>query len=72
MDDAYIQHTVYTCVLNMLEYEKSKGTKWIMDIVDDVVYACQVRMAQEELIKNHREIERNIKKRKVSDKFAGK
>jgi DNA gyrase subunit B len=70
LDDAYIAHTVYTCVLNMLEYEKSKGTKWIMDIVDDVVYACQVRMAQEELIKNHREIERNIKKLKVSDKFA--
>lgn len=70
LDDAYIQHTVCTCVLNMLEFEKSKGTKWIMDIVEEVVYACQVRMAQEELIKNHREIEKNIKKMKVSDKFA--
>ena len=70
LDDAYIQHTVATCVLNMLEFEKSKGTKWIMDIVDEVIYACQVRMAQEELIKNHREIEKNIKKMKVSDKFA--
>lgn len=70
LDDAYIQSTVYTCVLNMLEYEKSKGTKWFMDIIDDVLYACQVRMAQEELIKNHREIEKNIKKMKVSNKFS--
>lgn len=70
LDDAYIQHTVATCVLNMLEFEKSKGTKWIMDIIEEVIYACQVRMAQEELIKNHREIEKNIKKMKVSDKFA--
>lgn len=70
LDDAYIQYTIYTCVLNMLEYEKSKGTKWVMDIVDETVYACQLRMAQEELIKNHREIEKNIKKIKASDKFA--
>lgn len=69
LDDMYIQYTVYTCVLNMLEFEKSKGTKWFMDIIDDVLYACQVRMAQEELIKNHREIEKNIKKIKVSKKF---
>ena len=70
LDDEYIRDAIYNCVYTMLKTEYAKGTKWFSDIIEDVLYASSLRAAQEELLKNHKEIEKNIKRHKVSNKFA--
>lgn len=69
LDDEYIMIAVFQCVYDALKLEYSKGTGWLTEIIEDVIEACRIRTAQEELIKNNREIERSIKRHKVSSKF---
>lgn len=70
LDDQYIQYAIETCIYEMLMREFSKGTKWLLDLIDDVLYACNLRIAQENLIKEHRELDKTIKRHKVSNKFS--
>lgn len=70
LDDAYVYDAIYKCVYNMLKLEHTKGTSWLEDVINDVMYMCELRVAQENLIKNNKEIEKVIKKHKLSDKFC--
>ena len=70
LDDEYIRYAIHKCVYDTLNLERVKGTKWLMDVIEDVEYSCSLRMAQEELLKNHRELEKVVKKHKLSEKFV--
>lgn len=69
LDDEYILYTIYQCVYKMLNTEYAKGTSWLVEVVEETLRACEIRVAQEELLKNNREIEKSLKRHKVSEKF---
>lgn len=69
LDDTYIYNCLYDCIYNTLKQEFNKGTKWLMDIVEEVIVNAQNRIAVAEMSKHLREVERSIKKHKVSSKF---
>lgn len=70
IDDAYIFHCLYDCILDTLNLEHQKGTEWLQDIVDEAVQNAQNRIAVAEMSKNLKEVEKATKKAKASQKFV--
>lgn len=69
LDDRYVFACIYECILNTLEKEYSKGTRWIREVVDTVIQNAKNRIAVAELSKNLKEAERASRQGKTSDKF---
>lgn len=69
LDDAYVFTCIYNCILSTFQREYVKGSKWIIDLIDDVRQNIENRMAVAELSKNLREVEKASRKGKASEKF---
>lgn len=70
LDDQFIFDCLYDCIYDCLKKEYAKGNDWLMKIIDEVVVNAQNRIAVAEMSKNLRDVERSIKRHKVSSKFA--
>lgn len=70
LDDRYVYECINECISSTLETEYQKGTKWILNIVEEVIQNAKNRVAVAELSKNLREAEKASKLGKTSDKFV--
>lgn len=69
LDDTYVYMCIEKCIANMLKMEYQKGTKWLMDIIEDVLSNARNRIAVAEMSKTWKDIEKSTKKMKASEKF---
>lgn len=70
LDDSYVYECIFNCMSDALAREYSKGTKWLVDMTEEVIQNIRNRMAVAELSKNLRDVEKASKKGKTSDKFV--
>ena len=70
VDDFFIFQCIYDAIYNNLKNEYTKGTPWVMDIIDEVISNAQLRIIQEENNKNLKEVTKSIKRHKASEKFT--
>ena len=69
LDDTYIYNCLFSCIYQTLREEYQKGTEWIMSIVEEVITNAHNRIAVAEMSKHLREVEKSMKKHRVSNKF---
>lgn len=69
LDDDYVRRCITTAIMDKLSLEWTKGTDWLLDVVDEVIQNAENRIAVAELSKNIREVEKAVRGTKVSEKF---
>ena len=69
LDDRYIYTCLLGCIEDALKREYQKGNSWLMEIVEEVISNARLRIQLAEESKHLREIEKSVKKHKVSEKF---
>lgn len=69
IDDYFITNCISEGIVDMLMTEYNKGTSWLADIIDRVIEKAQNRALVAKLSKDVREVEKKIKKTKLSEKF---
>lgn len=69
IDDEYVTQCLIQGMYNALSMEYTKGTPWLMSVIEEVVQNAHNRIAVAEMSKNLREIEKTTKNIKLSDKF---
>lgn len=69
LDDDYVFRCIEATIREKLELEWSKGTDWVVDVVNEVIQEAENRITVAELSKNVREIEKSVRTAKASEKF---
>lgn len=69
LDDRYVFDCIFSCVQEVLDREYNMGSKWIMDLIEEVRQNIDNRVAIAELSKNLRDVEKASKQGKASEKF---
>lgn len=69
LDDMYVFRCIERAIEGKLKLEWTKGTDWLLDIVEEVIKNAENRIAVAELSKNIRDIEKSVKSAKITDKF---
>lgn len=70
MDDNYVLNCIYNCMYDLLRREKTKGSSWLKDIIEETTNNAKNRIAVAEMSKSLKEVEKSFKKGKVSHKFV--
>lgn len=69
IDDDYVTQCLILGMYDALTLEHTKGTPWLMDVIEEVIQNARNRIAVAEMSKNLREIEKTTRNIKISDKF---
>jgi DNA gyrase subunit B len=69
LDDHYVYKAIEKTMTDMLIEEWDKQSKWLVDLVDDVMAQARNRIAIEALSKDVKSVEKTLKTSKPSEKF---
>ena len=69
LDDGYVYRCISEAIYNTFQTELAKGSKWLMDVIDEIESSIQNRLAVAEISKNLKNVGKASKKGKASEKF---
>jgi len=70
IDDYWIAEFINDTVYDMLAKAYSKSTKWLMDVIDEVIVNARNRIALAEMSKSLREVQKATTRHQASNKFV--
>ena len=70
IDDFWIGQFIADTIYDSLKKEYSKGTQWLLNVVEDVILNAKNRIAVAEMSKNLKEVQKATNRHKASNKFV--